>query len=114
MSKALSSASGFLSSPKTTSKKPAACGLSCAHLTPDAFRLLLGRRYNRAKKRAQRARRPKDSVRLNSDEATRTDAELAKLAGVGKDTIRKVEKITQTAAHRLLDVGLIGQTDALA
>lgn len=44
-------------------------------------------------------------ARLNSDErdeAIRTDTELAKIAGVGKDTVRKVEQIKKTASPELL------------
>lgn len=49
---------------------------------------------------------------LNSDEPiepVRTDAELAKIAGVGKDTVRKVERIKETASPELLTAVRAGE-----
>ena len=77
-----------------------------------------------AKGRAQREATEGRPTKLspNSDavsepEKIRTDTELAKIAGVGKDTVRKVEKIKETAAPELLTAAvfskLSGQPDGL-
>jgi ParB-like chromosome segregation protein Spo0J len=43
-------------------------------------------------------------LRLNSDEAgNRTDESIAKLAGVGRDTVRKVEKIIEKATAEVIE-----------
>lgn len=42
----------------------------------------------------------KNKVLLNSTEASTTREELANIAGVGQDTIRKVEKIEEKATPR--------------
>src|SRR5207248_617847 len=47
-------------------------------------------------------------VRLNSDEPLRTDASLAKQADVGKDTIRNVEKIKESAAEPIANMARAG------
>jgi phage N-6-adenine-methyltransferase len=61
-----------------------------------------------ARARAQQVRKPLDFVRQNSDEQIRTDEELGKAAGVSRDTIRKVEKITQTATPELIGAARAG------
>ena len=42
----------------------------------------------------------RQNLGLKSDEGTRTDVALGKTAGVGKDTIHKVETIEKNAMHR--------------
>ena len=50
-----------------------------------------------AKAKAKQVRKPADSVRLNSDEQPiRVDEEIAKAAGVSRDTVRKVEAVLGT------------------
>lgn len=47
--------------------------------------------------KAKQVRKPADSVRLNSDEQPiRVDEEIAKAAGVSRDTVRKVEAVLGT------------------
>jgi len=48
-------------------------------------------------------------LRPNSDEAIRTDVEVGKMAGVGKDTVRKVEVIKASAAPELLGAVRAGE-----
>lgn len=57
------------------------------------------------------------SPRPKSDEASapiRTDAELAKLAGVGKDTIRKVERIAEDALPEVAEADPVTPRNASA
>lgn len=53
-----------------------------------------------------------EAARPNSDaplEKIRTDAEVAKLAGVGKDAVRKVEKIIEKAAPEVIQKARTGE-----
>jgi hypothetical protein len=53
----------------------------------------------------QQARKPADSVRQNSDEQKpiRTDDTVADMAGVSRDTVRKVEAIRESAAPGVVE-----------
>ena len=53
--------------------------------------------------------RKAESVRQNSDEQIRTDEMLAKAANVSRDTIRKVESITENAAPELIEAARTGE-----
>ncbi len=64
-----------------------------------------------AKAKAKQVRKPTDSVRPNSDEQPlRVDEEIAKAAGVGRDTVRKVEAVLNTDDESLKQDMLTGKT----
>lgn len=49
------------------------------------------------------------TVRLNSDAPGRTDTALAKMAGVGRDTIRKTESVLNTAPPHVIEAARNGE-----
>ena len=53
--------------------------------------------------RANQVRKPADFVSPNSDEQIRTDATLADMAGMGRDSLRKIERLREEAEPELLD-----------
>lgn len=62
------------------------------NLTPDAFRLLLGRRYNRMKKAAHR---PKEELRQNDGVKGETAGTLASQYGVSPRTVERAGKFAE-------------------
>jgi N6-adenosine-specific RNA methylase IME4 len=67
------------------------------NLTPDAFKLALGRRYNRTKK-PPHGRAGRDFSGAQSATRQRTDEKLAKEHGVSKDTVQRAGKFAEEVA----------------
>lgn len=78
------------------------------NLTPDNFRWILGRRYNRTKKAASDGGKgtPKATVDQNDPRST-TATKLAKEHGVGEATVKRAgkfaEEVESTPEHCLMD-----------